>query len=744
MKRRALLQSAAAVLAVGVGPDGVLIAAAATPPSPGGSFAPNRWLTVGADGTVTVLITKTEMGQGTETGLAMIVADELDADWARVQVRTIQPDGKRMMITGGSYSISVGWEPLRKAAAAARQMLLQAGAERLGVPVSQCRTEASQVRHAASGRAVGYGALVAEAASLPVPEAPPLKAAADYRLIGKPLPAKNLDAIVRAQARYGIDLRVPGMLFASIEHAPVINGRLSRVDDAAARATPGVVAVLPLRGNVFPQSPYLRDGVAVVARSTWAAMQGRRALKLQWQTSVSDNKASNGALVSSATLADDLARALAGTATTQDPDTLRPGVSAPRRGSEAAMKAAFDGAAQTLELRYEVPLQSHAPMEPVNAIAHWQPGRCEIWAGTHFQSRVLRRVRDLTGLPNEKIIVHTPLLGGSFGRRLEVDFVLEAVMLSRELGKPVQVLWTREDDLRCGLFGPPSRHHVRVALDARGQPTAIEHAFAALSVRQQNEPQNIGANGLDHTMVFDALKFPYQVDNLHIRQHLVEQAVRVFWWRRGYTPNHTFVNECLLDECAHAARADPLQYRLQLLGAPRVIEHDNDGDKEFIDTGRLAGVLRKACDAAGWGQPLPAGVGRGLASTVTDTHLAQVVEVDSRGGALKVTRVVTAVDCGRVINPQLVKAQVEGSIVFALTAALKGQITLRNGRVEQSNFHDYPLLRIDEMPTVQTLLIDSDAAPTGIGEQASHPTAAALANAVFAATGKRVRSLPLV
>lgn len=739
--RRAVLKLAGA-LAIGFrlhGSD-----AAQTAPGSAGSaaFEPNAWLRIEADGSVEVIISKTEMGQGTETGLAMIVADELDADWSRVRVRTMQPDGKRFMITGGSYSISASWDPARKAAAAAREMLLAAGAQALGVAASACRTEAGVVVDANSGRRIEYGALIDAAARRRVPAEPAVKSAQAYRLIGRPLPAKNLDAVVRARAVYGIDVRIPGMLYAVIERAPVINARLAQVDDAAARAVPGVVAAIKLRGNVFPTSMHVRDGVAVVARSTWAALQGRQRLKTQWQQSFGDSKASNGALASTAELGRDFDRALAGNASTRAPDAIHPAVTVVRIGTPEAMATAFERAERTLELRYDVPMQNHAPMEPCNAVAHWRPDRVELWAGTHFQSRLMRRVRELTGLPPERIVIHTPLLGGSFGRKLEADYALEAVMLSRELERPVQVLWTREDDLREGMQSPPTRHHVRVALGAQGRLLGIDHAFAAVSVRQQTEPQNVKPSGLDHTVGFDALKFPYAVEQLHVSHRLVEQAVRVLWWRRGYTPNHCFVNESMLDECAHAAGIDPLDYRLRLLGPPRVIEYDNEGDPERLDTGRLAKVLRLACEKAGWGRTMPAGAGLGLASTFTDTHVAQVVEVDSRGGAMRVVRVVCAVDCGRVINPQLVKAQVEGSVAYALTAALKGAITVERGRVQQSNFHDYPLLRFSEMPQVDVILVDGEAAPTGIGEQASHPTAAALANALFAATGERWRGLP--
>jgi isoquinoline 1-oxidoreductase beta subunit len=749
-RRRFLQQSAGISLVLGFSTAGMAqpVAVNETAPSSAGvapAWTPNAWLAIDGLGAVEVRISKTEMGQGTETGLAMIVADELDADWAQVSVRTIRPDGRVFMITGGSYSISSSWIPARNAAAAAREMLRHAAAAAWGVPASDCRTEAHAVLHPSTGRGLPYGQLVAAAAALPVPAAPPLKDPSQYRLIGSELPAKNLDAIVRGQARYGIDQRVPGMLYAVVARAPAVNGRLAAVDDAAARAVPGVVAVVRLRGNRFPGTdPYVRDGVAVVARSTWAALQGRERLQTRWQLAPSERKATNGALASSAALDDDFRRALAGTATEQAPDSLHGPVTVTRRGSTEGMERAFAQAHRVLEAEYALPLQAHAPMEPVNAVAHWQPDRCEIWAGTHFQSRTHSRVRAITALPADRIVVHTPLLGGSFGRRLEPDFVIEAVMLSRELERPVQVLWTRDDDLREGLLAPPSRHRVRVALAADGRILALDHAFAALSVRQQTEPQNITPQGLDHTVGFDAVKFPYAADTLHVSHRLVEQAIRVLWWRRGYTPNHWFVTESLMDECAAALGQDPLAYRLKLLEPGRVIEHDNEGEPERVDTARLARTLRAAADAAGWGRAMPTGTGLGLAATVTDSHLAQVVEVDTRGGGIRVVRVVCAVDCGRVINPQLVKAQVEGSIVFALTAALKGKITVEAGQVQQRNFSDYPLLRIDEMPEVVTVLLPSDAPPTGMGEQASHATMPALANALAAATGRRWREPPFV
>lgn len=743
MKRRQLLAAGAATgaaLVLGFRLTG------ARAQSPAKALKPNAYLSIEPDGAVHVITTKTEMGQGTATGIAMIIADELDADWSRVSVSTALPDGKRMMITGGSYSISGAWEPARKAGAQARAMLLQAGARALGVAVAECSSAQHQVLHRASGRSLPYAQLVAAAAVLPVPEQPVLKDKREHTLIGRPLPAKNLQAIVRGQASFGLDIRVPGMLFAVIERSPVVNGRLAVLDDAAARRVPGVVDVVRVRGTSFPDSPlYIRDGVAVLANSTWAALQGRRQLQLQWNDRGSDRKPRGGRLASTTSLADDMQRALTDGTPDSPAEGLRGWVTSARVGDEAAMARAFQTAHRTLDLSYDVPLYPHAPMEPMNALASWTPARCEVWAPCHFQSHLHASLRNLTGLAADQVLVHTPLLGGSFGRRLEPDYAIEAAMLSREVGRPVQVLWTREDDMHHGLFSPPSRHRVRAALAADGRFTALEHSVAALSVRLQNERDSIAAGGLDKTVVIDAEKFPYGVEQMHVRHRLIEQTIRVLWWRRGYTANHTLVNETLLDEAAFALGLDPLQYRLRLLEPARQIKIDNEGDTELIDTGRLAQVQRLACQAAGWGTPLPPGGGRGLASTVTDTCVAQVVEVlphaDGRPG-LRVARVTSAVDCGRVINPQLVRAQVEGSVVFALTAALKKRITVENGRVQEGNFIQFPLLRFDEMPVIQTVLVDNDHSPTGIGEPASHCTAAAVANAVFAASGKRLRSLP--
>jgi isoquinoline 1-oxidoreductase subunit beta len=719
-----------------------LDAEAAMATTTNGDFTPNAWIRVAPDGYVEVLISKTEMGQGTATGMAMILAEELSADWSRVSVRTVQPDGKRTMITGGSYSIYGAWRVGRRHAAAAREMLTQAAAEQWSVPVAECIAERHAIVHRPSGRRAEFGVLVASASQLKVPDKPTLKDPKTYSLVGQSLPAKNLRDLVLAKATYGVDVRVPGMLYASIERAPVVNARIARVDDRAVRAHSGVRHVVKLRGNTFPTYNYVRDGVAIVADSSWIAMNARKKLRVEWNESWTDVNAQNGTAVSSKTLQSEFVRVL-----TQKDVKAGNGVldevTALRKGNVDQMNAALTNAAKQVIATYDLPLQAHAPMETMNATAHWQADRCELWVPCHFQTRLHDAIKELTGLPNEKVIVHTTAIGGSFGRRLEVDYAIEAVMLSREIGRPVQVLWTREDDLRFGSYAPPSKHRMRAALDASGNLLAFDHAFATLSVWKQQEPHELTASGIDFAAAFDAIKFPYTCEQLAIRHRLLEQTIRVFWWRRGYTPNHCFATECMLDECAHAAGIDPLAFRLRALPKNQKIEFKNKDDSETIDTARLANVLNLAAERADWKTPLPKGRGRGIAATVTMTHVAMVIEVTVKDRAIRVERVIVAVDCGIVINPQLVKAQVEGSVVFGLTAALKGAITVERGRVEQSNFNDYPLLTIDEMPKVETILVESSEPPTGTGEQISHPVAAALANAVFAATGERLRSLPL-
>jgi isoquinoline 1-oxidoreductase subunit beta len=711
----------------------------------GDAFTANRLIRVQPNGAIEFLSAATEMGQGAATGIAMILASEMDADWSRVSIRTVRPDGRRMMFTGGAMSTAVAWNA-RALAATARDMLLQAGADVMGVPASECFTEKHAVVHRASGRRMDYAQLVAKARTLKAPEKPTLKDHKTLAFIGQSFPATNLDDILQAALQYGVDVRIPGMLYASIERAPTVNGRLASVDDKSARAMPGVAHVLKLRGNTFPSYNYWRDGVAVLANSSWAAMQARKKLVAQWNGAWGDEPGTYGRMSSSAELAQEFTRVL----TTTDPkggEGFGADVLAWRSGTEQSIKAAFDGAAKTLDMTYDLPLQAHAPMEPMNATAHWQGDRCELWVGTHYQWRLFNAIKELTGLANDKITIHTTALGGSFGRRQDVDYAIEAVLLSREVGKPVQLLWTREDDMRCGLYSAPSKHRIRVALDAAGKPAAIDHAFAAISQMQQMYIAALPDSGNDPAASTDAIKFPYIQTNYQVRHRLIQRAVRVYAWRRGYTHQHTFALECALDECAYAAGMDPLAYRLQLLPPAQKLNYNikwrNAETTETIDSGRLANVLNLAAQAANWGSPLPAGGGRGIAATVTGTHLAMVLEVSVQDKQIRVERAVVAVDCGVVINPQLVKAQVEGGIAFGLTAALKGSITFDNGQVQQSNFTDYPLLRLQDMPQIETILVQSNDAPTGVGEQVSHPVAAALANAVFAATRERLRSLPL-
>jgi isoquinoline 1-oxidoreductase beta subunit len=670
------------------------------PPAPGGPvapLAPSAFLEVDATGAVTVWVTKSEMGQGVQTALPMLVAEELEADWNSVRVRQADADPRfGDQDTGGSQSVSSLWDPLRTAGAQAREMLVAAAAARWTVPASECRAERGAVIHPPTGRRLAYGDLVAEAAALPVPEHPRLKSASEYRLIGRDVPRLDLPNKVNGSAGYGIDVRVPGMLYASIARCPVFGGRMSGYDAAAARAVPGVREVVEIP-----------SGVAVVADSTWAAFQGKRALACRWDEGAAgklDSPRIAGLLRARAALPGDLAR--------NDGDASR----------------ALARAARRIEAEYEVPFLAHAPMEPMNCTAHHTGDRCEVWAPTQVPSWTTTEVSKALGLAPEQMTVHVTLLGGGFGRRLLFDFVIEAAQVSKQIGAPVQVVWTREDDLQHGWYRPTSLHRLAAALDAKGRPTAWFHRIVAPSINAQRWPERFQAR-LDQDAVDGAADLPYAFPNLRVEFGPLSTPVPVSWWRSVYASQNAFANECFVDEVAHAARQDPVAFRRALLqGAPR---HRR--------------ALELAAEKAGWGVPLPRGRARGVAvhQLFGQTIVAQVAEVSIEGGRPRVHRVVCAIDCGTVVHPDGVRAQMESGVVYGLSAALHGAITIKGGAVEQTNFDSYPVLRMNEMPAVEVHLVPSTEAPSGAGEPAVPPIAPAVANAVFALTGRPVRRLPI-
>jgi isoquinoline 1-oxidoreductase subunit beta len=662
-------------------------------------FAPNAWIRIDADGTTTLVVGQAEMGQGVHTALPMILAEELDADWASVRVEQAPADaryGNSLLggeqLTVGSASVRGFWEPLRKAGATARAMLVAAAAAEWQTTAESLRTAAGTVIHP-DGRRLPYGRLTARAGAMAAPSHVPLKKPEEFRLVGKSVPRLDLPLKVNGRATFGIDVQLPGLLTAVVARCPTLGGKVKSVESADALRVPGVRHVVQIS-----------SGVAVVADGYWSAKRGRDALRVQWD---------EGKL---ATLdsADMRARFATRAAET--------GLEAQSVGD---VRAALAGASKTLEAEYDLPFLDHAPMEPQNATAHVSADRCIVWAPTQGPTAARETAARITGLPKEVVEVHTTLLGGAFGRRAGVvDFVVDAVEASKAIRAPVKVIWSREDDLGHGAYRPMSYHRLAAGLDASGRPTAWTHTIVTPSIFGQWEE----LKGVDGAAVGGARGQPYVVPNVLVRWIRQEDGVPLGTWRSVGNSANTFVVEGFIDELAAAAGIDPYRYRHQLLeGNPR-----------------LRTVLELAAEKAEWGTPLPPGRGRGIGLVrMGGSVCAQIAEVSvGSDDTLRVHRVVCAVDCGIVVNPDGLRAQVEGGIMFGLSAALSEAITIRQGRVEQSNFHDYPILRIDAAPRIDVHIVASGAPPTGAGEFAVPPIAPAVANAIHAATGARVRALP--
>ncbi len=665
------------------------------------AFVPNAWLRIATDGTVTVTVAKSEMGQGVRTALPMIVAEELEADWSqlRAEPATVAGTGSGEtygnMTTGGSSSVRGSWERLRQAGAVAREMLVSAAAQTWGVDRRACRAENGTVVHAASGRRLTYGQLAETAAKQAVPEHVPLKDPKQFRIVGQRLPRLDTPSKVNGSAQYGFDVKVPGMLIAMVERCPVIGGKLKSFDASLAQKVAGVSAVVEVE-----------SGVAVVADSTWAAMKGRDALSVVW------DEGPNAALDSAA-----ISRLL-------QEKSRETGVVARHEGDAAA---ALARAAKRVEAVYEVPFLAHAPMEPQNCLAYVRDDGVEIWAPTQVPQRVQGAVAQALGIALEKVTVHITLLGGGFGRRLMADYAVEAARVSKAAGAPVKVVWTREDDMRHDFYRPTSLHKLAAGIDGGGKVIAWTHRVVGPSIERQvsggGDPQS------PPDLVDGAVELAYDIPNVLVEGVVAQTPVPLGWWRSVYNSQNGFANEAFLDEVAAATGADPCELRRKLL--PK--------------DSRLRRALELAAQKAGWGSPLPKGRGRGIASHGSfGSFVAHVIEasVDDRG-RVRVHKVVCAVDCGPVVNPDIVEAQLQGAVAFGLSAALKGEITVQKGRVEQGSFDGYELLTFDEMPQVEVHIVPSNDAIGGIGEPGVPPVAPALCSAIFAATGKRVRRLPV-
>ena len=692
------------------------------PAPPAGAESPaaaglTAFVEIAPDGTVTIASKNMEIGQGVKTALPMLVAEELDADWTRVRVVEAPFDEARFgsQGVGGSTSVWESWLPLRRAGAAARQMLVTAAAARWRVDPDSLRTEAGVVIHPRSGRRAPYGALAAAAARLPVPEDPPLKPAEQFRLVGRRIALADISDLVSGKARYGLDARVPRMRYACIARAP-FGARPSDVRDEPALGVAGVERVIPMEATGGPLG--VRAGVAVVADSTWAAIRGCRALGVTWQEDES---------AGSAELESRMAAALE-----RGGKVLR---------NDGDVDAAFATAARTVEAVYELPFLAHVPLEPPNCLADVRADRCEVWVPTQDPADVRDMVARTTGLPAGRVTVHPTRSGGGFGRRLMVDYAAEAALLSQRAGAPVQVVWTREDDLSHDFYRPAGRHRLRAALDGSGRVTAWAQHLANPSRYAYAGATRVGPEASE----FYPDDFPAGcVPNLRYEYTSVDTPIPRGAWRSTLHSSNAFAVESFVDEVAAAAGRDPLDFRLEWVGAPRELPYGGHGGPVF-DPGRLAGVLRLAADRAGWGAALPAGRARGIAGHFTfGSYAAEVVEVSlDPAGEVRVDRVVAAVDCGTVVNRSGAEAQVEGGVLEGLCAALYGEITVERGRVRQTNFDTYRWLRIGEAPRVETYFVESGAPPRGLGEPPVPPVAPALANALFALTGRRVRRLPL-
>jgi len=668
-------------------------------------FAPNAYLHIAPDGKVTVVVARSEMGQGVRTALPMILAEELDANWSDI---AIQQAGASTLFgdqsTGGSASVRTTWDPMRQAGAAAREMLVTAAAEKWGVPAADCTTEKGFVIHSASNRRAGYGDLVERAAKLPVPKEPKLKDPSRYTLIGKPTPRLDTPSKTNGTAEFGIDVRLPEMKYAVLARCPVIGGKVASFDDSEARKFPGVV-------NVVKVGDY---AVAVAADSVFASLQGRKTLKVTWDDGPNKD-------LTTAAVFDALRKA-----------ANDKSVSLQSVGDVASVRG------RRIEAEYELPMLAHAPMEPENCFAHHLGSTCEIWAPTQVPQDVRDSVATALGLKPEDVHVNLTLLGGGFGRRLEHDYAVEAALVSKAINAPVRVIWTREDDMRFSMYRPPSVHHLSAVVDAQGAPAAFTHRLISPSISgQKGQPVD---GGIDPDLK-DEAAFLYLVPNLSVEYVAPPCAVPLAWLRSVYAAQAAFANESFLDELAHAAGKDPLQYRLNLL--------QDDKEITYFDTkwhtGRLRGVLQLVAEKSGWDKPMPAGHFRGIAAHgCFGTYAAEVVEITMHDGEPRVDRVVVAVDCGQVINPNILEQQLHSAVIFGLSAALRGQITVEHGQIQQTNFDSYPILRNNEVPAIETHFVESHEAPTGIGEPPVPPLAPALCNAIFAATRKRIRKLPIL
>jgi isoquinoline 1-oxidoreductase subunit beta len=700
LNRRNFLKSATAV-------TGGLMLGVTLPGTPGQEaqaagtlYTPNAWVHIADDNAITLLSARSEMGQGVYTSMPMLIAEELNVSLKQIKVE-IAPPGKAYtnallgaQITGGSTSVRDGWDKLRIAGAQVREMLVAAAAARWNVPAASLKA-ANGVVTGPGGKRATYGALAADAAKLPVPEKPTLKDPKDFTIIGKRTKRLDTPGKTFGTTEFGIDVKLPGMVYASLEQCPVIGGKAKKVDSAKASSMPGVISVVEIP-----------DGVAVVADTYWHAQKAREALKIEWDEGA-------GAALSSASMMDGI-RAAANTG------KVLP-IGKPVGNTADAMK----GAAKTIKAEYTLPLQAHAPLEPMNFTANWNNGKPILIGPTQFQQGAQGAVAAALGVKPEDITLKTTFLGGGFGRRLELDFVTQAAQISKAVGKPVKLLWTREDDMTHDFYRPQALNQLEAGVDAAGNPVALKFKVTSQSVTQR--AFGLPKDTLDPFMA-EAAVAGYDIPNMQHDLVINDTGHRVGYWRAVSHNMNAFANESFMDELAKNAGKDPYQYRMALLK----------------NKPRFANVLKLAAEKAGWGKPVAAGHARGIALMEGyDTYMAQVADISIVNGKIKVHRVTVAADLGRMVNPDTVEAQIQSSIIFGLAAALKSSVTLEKGRIKETNFDTFEVVRMDEAPPIDIVLVKSTEKPGGIGEPATALIGPAIANAVATLTGKRIRTLPI-
>jgi len=663
-------------------------------------YTPNAWVHIADDNTITLISARSEMGQGVYTSMPMLIAEELNVDINQIKVSIAPPAAVYVnallgaQITGGSTSVRDGWEKLRVGGAQVREMLISAAADEWKVDRSKLKAERGMVL-GPKGRKASYGSLAAAAARLPVPEKVALKDPKDFKIVGKRIKRLDTPSKVNGTAEFGIDVKLPGLVYASLEQCPVIGGKVLGFDASKAKGMPGVIDVVQIS-----------DGVAVVADTYWHAVKARKELSVQWEEgpgATLDHKA-----------------VLASTRAAADSGKVLP-IGKPTGNVAEAMKSAV----KVMQAEYITPMQAHAPLEPMNFTAHFENGKILLIGPTQFQQGAHGAVAGVLGLKPEDVTLKTTFLGGGFGRRLELDFVIQAAQISKAVGKPVKLLWTREDDMTHDYYRPLGLNQVQAGLDAKGMPVAFQHKVTSQSITQR--AFGLPKDTLDPFMA-EAAVAPYAIANTQHDLVIHDSGMRVGYWRAVSHNMNAFANESFMDELAASAGKDPYQYRMALLK----------------DKPRFARVLKLVAEKSGWGRPLPKGRARGIALMEGyDTYMAQVAEVSVKNGEIKVHRVTVAADLGRMVNPDTVEAQIQSSIVFGMSAALMQEITLDKGRVQQTNYNNYPVVRMHESPKIDIVLVPSKEKPGGIGEPATALVVPAIANAVAAATGKRVRKLPL-